>query len=263
MHRVDWPQVFKLTAPFMSHTERDIVLQVAGSDGISPVMLLSASIYERHEKANDFKEKMEDISARLAQSFFTSNKSNRTKENQATSSLWEYVGNDQLKLDQFLSILQEVKSEVEKGSNKDFDVGSTSATGQNTKRGASSGSEQTTLRFPYPMEECWEIGPTHHSNKHCSTDFCPKSAIDLSPSLYHAYGHDFDYFESEGKVVAAHGGEVFVIASCKLMVRAHDLWTYYSHIDIKVKSGDRVRPGDLLGYIATNRVNSNCNCEVA
>ena len=263
MHRVNWPQVFKLTAPFMSHTERDIVLQVAGSDGISPIMLLSASIYERHEKANDFKEKMEDISARLAQSFFTSNKSNKTKENQATYSLWEYVGKDQLKLDQFLSILEEVKSEVQKGSTKESEIGSTSVSGQNTKRGASSGLEQTTLRFPYPMEECWEIGPTHHSNKHCSTDFCPKSAIDLSPSLYHAYGHDFDYFDSEGRVVAAHGGEVFVIASCKLMVRAHDLWTYYSHIDIKVKSGDRVRPGDLLGFIATNRVNSNCNCEVA
>ena len=262
MHRVNWPQVFKLTAPFMSHTERDVVLQVAGSDGISPVMLLSASIYERHEKATDFRKKMEDISGRLAKSFFTSNKWNQTKENLATYSLWEYVGKDQLKLDQFLSILQEVKNEVEKGSTNNSNIGSTSVTRQ-TKRGVSSGSEQTTLRFPYPMEECWEIGPTHHSNKHCSTDFCPKSAIDLSPSLYHAYGYDFDYFGSEGKVVAAHGGEVFIISTCKLMVRAHDLWTYYSHIKIKVKSGDRVRPGDALGYIELDRVNSNCNCEVA
>ena len=134
MHRVNWPQVFKLTAPFMSHTERDIVLQVAGSDGISPVMLLAASIYERHEKATDFRKKMEDISGRLAKSFFTSNKWNQTKENLATFSLWEYVGKDQLKLDQFLSILQEVKNEVEKGSTSNSNIGSSTFDKSNKKR---------------------------------------------------------------------------------------------------------------------------------
>ena len=263
MHRVDWSHIFKQTAPFMSHTERMIVLQVAGSDGISPVMLLAASIFERHEKANDFRRKIEEISGRLMKSFFNRNDWDNTKENLATYSIWVFVGKDALKLDQFLSILQEVKSEVAKGTSKEPESKSTSTMGQNIRRGLSDGSERTILRFPYPADECWEIGATHHSNERCTTENCPKSSIDLSPSLYHAYGYGFDYFGSEGKVVAAHGGEVFRISPCKLMVRAPDLWTYYSHIRLVANNGDRVRPGDLLGYIELDRASSNCNCEVA
>ena len=84
----------------------------------------------------------------------------------------------------------------------------------------------------------------------------------MAPSLFQAFGHGFDYFDSEGEVVAAHGGEIFVVNSCKLMVMTHDVWTYYSHIKVNVRSGDRVRPGDHLGYIELDRASSNCNCEI-
>ena len=262
MHRVDWPSAFKQTAPFMSYTERNILLDVAGSYGISPVILLTASIYERHDKAHDFKEKIEDISGRLTQSYFTSSRWNNTKENIATYAIWIYVREDKLKLDQFLSIFRNVKAEVQEDLSEATRADAKSTAIHRIKRGMIDASEKTILRFPFPMTECWEIGPTHHSNKYCTTEYCPKSSLDLSPSLFHAFGHGFEYFGSEGEVVSAHGGEVFVVSSCKVMVRAHDLWTYYSHIKVTVTSGDRVRPGDRLGYIEQERSSANCNCEI-
>lgn len=264
MQQVNWPEVFKQTAPFMSHFERNIVLEISASDGISPVMILTASIFNRHDKANDFREKIEDISGKLTQSFFTSNQWDNAKENIATYAIWIFVQQDQLKFDQFLSIFEKVKTEVVKDLSRSYwkDLDQGSGIGENSKRGINDGTEETLLRFPYPTNECWEVGPTHHSNKHCTAEFCPKSSIDFSPSLFHGFGHGFEYFDSDGEVVAAHGGEVFVISSCKVMVRAHDLWTYYSHIRVSVQSGDRVRPGDHLGYIEIERSAANCNCEI-
>ena len=256
--------MFRQTAPFLTYVERNILLDIAGSDGISPVLLLTSAIMEiKANNLNEFREKLDDMSGRMTQAYFNSTKLSNGTENIGTNALRIFVGGDQLKLAQFLSIFSKVKAEIEKDMSQENQSILRSVKTPSEKRDEPEKLEKTRLRWPYPPDECWQIGPTHHSNRHCQqADFCPKAALDMAPSLFQAFGHGFDYFNSEGEVVAAHGGEVYVLNSCKLMVMTHDVWTYYSHIKVNVRSGDRVRPGDHLGYIELGREASNCNCEV-
>ena len=259
MQTIDWPSVFRELAPFITFTDRNTLLEVSGTDGMSPALLLAAAIFNKNEKKRSFKRHIEGLSVRLMQSYFTStNRSSdqKKKENDATHAISLFVENDPQHLNEMITILKAVKSEAIKHQNS---IDESSSESTQIKRGTG---EDTTIRFPFKMTECWMLSGTHHSNEQCSARSCPKSSIDLAPNLFMGFGHDFRYFESQGEVVASHSGLVFIHSPCKLQVKSRLLTTFYSHINTNRSSGEFVRAGEHLGFIEIQREAANCNCEV-
>lgn len=259
MLNVDWPEVFKEITPYVSYKDRMTLLEVAGKYGVSPALLLSATVNYKKEKNRSFQSHMEYVSAQFISYFFIS--SNRTfnqrkKENDATHAISLFVDKDLKRMDEFISILSVIKKEAFKLQKKTPIPSSDYA---RTKRGEG---EETYLRFPFKMSECWMLSATHHSNEQCSAKSCPKSSIDLAPNLFMGFGHNFGYFNSQGEVVASHSGYVFVHSPCKLQVKSKAFTTFYSHIIVERTSGEYVRVGERLGAIQIHSELANCNCEV-
>ena len=259
MQTIDWPRLCKELAPFISYTDRYTLLEISGTDGVSPALLLTTAIYYKNEKRTSFKCHIESMSARLMEAFFNSTSrtsDQKNKENDATHAISLFVENDPKQMNELLSIFKTVKTEAEhfKDSDHDFtpDI-------RHIERGTG---DETTLRLPFKLSECWMLSATHHSNEQCYSRSCPKSSIDLAPSLFMGFGHDFRYFESQGEVMASHSGTVYIHSPCKLQVKSRRFTTFYSHITINRSSGEYVRAGDRLGFIELQREAANCNCEV-
>ena len=259
MQQVDWPEVVKEIAPFISFRDRNTLLEICGTDAMSPALLLSTAIYYKKEKKTSFRNHIEGMSVRLMQSFFNSTRRSREqkqKENDATHAISLFVNKDYKQMNELITILKAVKIEAIKYQETSNEVSSDS---QQIKRGTG---DETTLRFPFKMSECWMMSATHHSNEQCSMKSCPKSSIDLAPNLFMGFGYDFRYFQSQGEVVAAHSGYIHIHSPCKLQVKSRQFTTFYSHIRISAISGQYVRAGERLGFIEIEREAANCNCEV-
>lgn len=267
---MDWVQVFKEMAPFLSFSDRYDLIEVSGTSGVNPSLLLASAIYYRNEKTISFKGQMKDISGRLMNAFFISSnrtKQQKSKENNAVHGLSlfveKYSANTNCsscvskQTNELIAILKAVMAEAEKYQKTSIEVLSSEA--KKIKRSAS---EETNLRFPFRLDECWMLSATHHSSRNCNATSCPKSSIDLAPNLFMGFGFTFEYFHSKGEVVAAHSGTVHVISPCKLSVRSSYFATFYGHITISRKSGEYVEVGEQLGFIDINSETSNCNCEV-
>ena len=256
---VEWPKLFHDAAPFVSFTDRATLLEIAGTDSMSPALLLSVAIHYKREKKNNFKTYMEEKSVKLMNAFY--NSTNRTqeqreKENDASHTVSLFVDKDVTQMNELIAILKTIKVEATNYRKK---TDERSAGSNRIKRGEG---VETTLRLPYKTTECWMMSATHHANQQCVARSCPKSAIDMAPSLYMGYGYQFSYFKSNGEVLASHSGYIVVHSPCKLQVTSTLFTTFYSHISVERKSGEYVRVGDRLGVIQIDRATSNCNCEV-
>ena len=259
MQSVHWPELFKEIAPFIPYTDRNILLEVSGTNGVSPALLLTAAIYYKNEKKISFRNHIEGISSRLMSAFYSStNRTNeqKQKENDGTRMISLFVNQDAKQMNELIAIFKAIKKESIKYSMSPNEL---SAMSHRIKRGEE---DETTLRFPFKMSECWMLSATHHSNEHCFARSCPKSSIDLAPNLFMGFGYDFSYFNSNGEVIAAHSGFVYVHSPCKLQVKSNHFTTFYSHITIGRTTGEYVRAGDHLGFIELQREAANCNCEV-
>ena len=77
------------------------------------------------------------------------------------------------------------------------------------------------------------------------------------------FGEDFGYYASSGVVLASHRGRVHIISSCKLTIVDYDggnHQTWYSHIRIDANNWQAVEKGDRIGFIETNEIKANCDC---
>ena len=150
MQTIDWPGVFKELAPFISYTDRNMLLDISGTDGVSPALLLSAAIYYKNEKKNSFKRHIERISVKLMESFFNSTSrtnDQKTKENDATHAIWLFVEKDSKQMNEFISILKAVKTEATRYQDLSNNI---LADARQIIRGTG---DETSLRFPFSMSE--------------------------------------------------------------------------------------------------------------
>ena len=272
----NWPALFMEVSPFLTFIERNMLLDIAGKDSVNPALLLTTAIYYKNETMSNFKTFIEDISVKVMKCYFVS--SNRTaeqinKENNAAHTLSLLVDNDQKQTSELIAIYNAVKKELVKHqkppgeSYVEFELDSefetefdTSIDFQRMKRAEGL---STSLIFPFRSSECWMLSATHHSNQQCNARTCPKGAIDMAPNLFMGFGHGFEYFNSDGHVIASHSGTIYVHSPCSLQVQSPYYNTFYSHISVERRTNDFVRAGDILGKIQLDPYNANCNCEVA
>ena len=270
MMSIDFPSYFKDVAPFILYDDRNALLDVAGKDGLNPVLLLTIGVYYKNESHPNFKANIEDISARLLNAYFTSK--NRTvdqknKENDGEHAIALFANRDTKQISELISIYKVLKKEAAKhpkSSDEDFDDDVEEEFEDIGLRRITRGDgSEAMLLFPFQPNECWMLSATHHSNQQCYAESCPKNAIDMAPNLYMGFGHDFSYFNSEGTVTASHSGMIHVHSPCSLEVKSRHYTTFYSHISISRKTGDLVIAGQKLGRIQLDPYASNCNCEIA
>ena len=112
---VEWPQLFHDAAPFISFTDRATLLEIAGTDSMSPALLLSVAIHYKREKKNNFKTYMEEKSVKLMNAFY--NSTNRTqeqreKENDASHTVSLFVDKDVTQMNELIAILKTIKVEA-------------------------------------------------------------------------------------------------------------------------------------------------------
>ena len=259
----DWRRTFLDIAPSIDHEDRQLLLQTVGRDGINPALLLTAALYYKNENRTGFKNYIQDASSRFMTDFYAAkNRTNAEKmiQNDAMQTLALFVKNDTKEMNEFLSMLKSIQKEAKK-----FKTPSTENP-DDTRRIKRGEDGDILLKLPFMASECWQIGATHQ-NQHCTRRNCPKNSLDLAPSLFQGFGHEFTYFQSDGIVVASHSGFLHIYDSCSLEVYSHrhGIRTYYSHIRVKegLESGQRVKVGDQLGMIELDPYAGNCNCEVA
>ena len=270
MEHIDWPLMFKNVAPFIKPEDRPLLLETAGNDGINPALLLSAAIYYKNEKRTSFKKYIEDISVGLLNDFYMSHnrsKNHKAKQNDAVETVALFVKNrtneqttDLKQISELISMYKTIRQEAVKFQKPSNEVSEDS---ERIKRGEDG---KSILQLPYKTSECWMLSATH-SNQHCSKKnrrFCPKNSLDMSPNLFMGFGHSFEYFNSEGAVIASHSGYILIHSPCSLQIKSQDYTSYYSHlkIDSEISSGKRVQAGDLIGHIQVDPQGANCNCEI-
>ena len=258
---VDWTSVTYEMAPFLDYHDRYTLLETSGTDAMSPALLLTTAIYFKNEKEakRNFKDHIQQMSAKLMQAFFNSTarpREQKEKENDATHAISLFFEKDVKQMNEFIAILKSVKVEAMKYRTT---IDQSSSESSPIKRGMG---DETTLRFPFRLDECWMLSGTHHSNEQCSAAACPKSSIDLAPSLFMEFGYNFSYFKSQGEVVAAHSGRIDLISRCKLTVTSSHFTTFYMHIETDRTTDEYVKAGETIGFIALDRYDANCNCEV-
>ena len=117
MQHVYWPLVFKEMAPFLSYTDRNILMETSETDGVSPCLLLTAAIYYKSEKRSNFRTFIENISGRVVNAFFNSinrTKRQKEKENDAKRTVSLFVHKYLKQTNEMMFILNSVKTEAEK-----------------------------------------------------------------------------------------------------------------------------------------------------
>ena len=162
IQNVKWDSLVREVAPFLSYTDRYTLLETAGTDALSPALILSTAIYYKNEKKTSFKNHIENMSVRLTQAFYNSTgrtSEQKAKENDATHTIALFVGQDTKQMNELIAILKTIKIEATKFLKTSTEVSSDNSP---ITRGAG---DETSLRFPFNDYECWMLSATHHSNE--------------------------------------------------------------------------------------------------
>ena len=266
LYNVRWNEFIQEIAPELAENHADILLSVAGSSSISPTIFLSLIMTDgRYRDSNTdeiFRRKMKRLAGRLSYSYYESTDRHRPQQNQVTYSLWKVLGKDEEKLNDLIRLYHLLSEKINGNDEYTRSVWEAYSTIEYEYAVRDIESDGT-LVFPFPEEECWQIGPSHHSD-YCPPDKCVQSSLDLSPSLYTVFGEDFSYYGSSGIVIASHRGRIHKLSPCKLAIIDYDggeYQTWYSHIRIDANNFQHVEKGDRIGYIETEQMKANCDCD--
>ena len=97
MQDIYWPDLFREVAPFISYTDRAVLLELSGTDAVSPVLLLSVAVHYKKEKKRNFKTYMEQKSVKLMNAYFTStnrSEDQKKKQNDLVNTIYLFVDKD-------------------------------------------------------------------------------------------------------------------------------------------------------------------------
>ena len=127
---VDWMTVIKINLPFLSETQRQSVLGVAGRISINPLLIIANLILERQlnptiatkgdrefsEGINNFSESLADLYEKFDIATV------KPKGNSATSAIWKVLDEDNGRLGRFIAIYQTLLDQKEISSKASFAI---------------------------------------------------------------------------------------------------------------------------------------------
>ena len=258
LHGVDWKKDFM---EFLSHHKRDILLSISGAFSLNPLLLITSVILDDEMKLSssetcdkEFLINLKQLAHDLATSYLEIEKSKQKRKSTiANTAVWKSLHSNDEKLQNFLEKYHELYPHSMVSTNI-----SKSATLLDKREDDLSNS----MQWPWPPQECWEVGATHGGAFEGLTEYIP-SAIDMAPSLYVDWLQGFDYLGSSGSVHAAHSGKIKVHSICSLEIVSGRYSTYYAHISIgsAIQNGTNVALGDHIGNIELRPDEALCLCD--
>ena len=94
------------------------------------------------------------------------------------------------------------------------------------------------------------------------TKYTP-SAIDMGPTLYNDWNHNYEFLGVDGSVFSSHSGILKMHSTCNVEIVSGRYSTYYSHIRIAndLVDGMAIKQAQLLGTIEIRPDNALCLCD--
>ena len=235
--KVNWTNFMDKNAKFLTPQQREYVLGVSGYHSINPLVLIDELMVENESnpaasKMNDqaFLLHLEEMANKTEIVYEeTESATEKPKSNSATSALWNLMGKNDSKLDDFVSKYNKLFDNTGL-SHSDFDDNSDDGVGNRQYQG-----------MQWPWQGSLKTGACHTSTGY---GYIPAA---LDPQNGARWG-------GNGQLVtAAHSGRVFVYASCGLKISGSGFQTGYYHLDnIRVRNGASVTAGQVIANAANN-----------
>ena len=257
-HGNHWRKIIKTSLPFLNGARIDYILSLAGSVSLNPLVLMTTIIVddELHQSSTDMENgKFFQDLTRLAQNLVRSNLEDpiHLEYNSALSSIWQTFQHSDDKLEEFSRVYNDFYTK----NQLHFD-----GTSKYQSRDVSKLDLNSTMQWPWPQGECWELTATHGGPVEGLTRYIA-AAVDMAPSLYMEWFENFDHLGSEGAVHASHPGILTNHSTCNVEIDYGPYSTYYAHIKVleDLKTGDEVKQGDLIGHIELRPNEALCLCD--
>ena len=257
LHVLDWRNIAKSRLPLLNQERVDYLMSIAGSYSINPLILITILMMDsdlmKAPTNKKFNRRFRQIAEEITRTHLQVGKN---PEYETLEGLLRQVyRGDEHKFQELLHIYPQLHvelhlpliSETESLNliDRDEDL-------------------RPSLQWPWQEGHCWEIGPTHGSAvEGLDTEFYIPSSLDMGPSLYIGWNHNYDFLGSAGSIVASHTGNVYIHSTCSLEIRAGRYSTYYAHIRVSesLTNDIFVKQGDVIGTIERRPDQANCLCD--
>ena len=294
---VDWSGVMDNATSFLDSEQRRTVMNIAALNGLNPMLVITNLTLEGTWPVNEngtallplFGRTLLDLELHYELVIESGNV--LPKRSPPTSALWRVLGQNDTKLDEFVTKFDDlmqahgITSRSLSKRRTEFDIRTTGNSSEKEYKDVVR-EKMIDLNMIWPWEDdaniyCWDIGATHAHTQDC--EYCyPKSAIDMGPDIkgdwcenktmagcddpcsMETCPQNFPY------VVASHDGIVSrypsLTSACsvKILNEATGLSTWYGHMDgIMVYAGENVVKGQRIGRIAQSKSQADCDTSIA
>ena len=244
LHPIEWRTVAKSSIPSLNQDRIDYIMSIAGAYSLNPLILITMLAMNgdlmKIPTNNEFNQRFREMSENMARTHLEGQ--DDSMYNTLNATIQQLYQDDETKLQNFHNIY----SKLHTGLN--IPVISQSETLMLNERDEEL---QPSLSWPWRQGECWEIGPSHGGSvEGLDVGYVP-SSLDMGPSLYISWNHDYKFLGMDGSVVASHTGHVYIHSTCSVEITAGRYSTYYAHIKVRKNSTNDhfVKQGGLIFFL--------------
>ena len=255
LHEVNWRNVAKSTLPSMNKDRIDFVMSLCGAYSLNPLILITTVLADKDLAMTSTDREFNHRIRQIADDFARKHLEDGEAPTYATldTTIRKVYDNDEYMIKKFLNAYSRlhVKHNVplmERADSlvlmeRDEDL-------------------RPMLLWPWREGTCWELGPTHGGSLENLTTYIP-SAIDMGPTLYNDWNHNYEFLGMTGSVLSSHAGILKIHSTCNAEVVSGRYSTYYAHIKLLkgLDDGMAIKQSQMLGTIELSPNRALCLCD--
>ena len=252
LHPIEWRTVAKSSIPSLNQDRIDYIMSISGAYSINPIILMTMLMMDsdlmKIPTHNEFNQRFREMAENMARTHLEGQ--DDSMYNTLDATVQQLYQDDENKLQNFHNIYSKLHTEL------NIPVISQSETLMLNERDEEL---QPSLSWPWRQGECWEIGPSHGGSvEGLDVGYVP-SSLDMGPSLYISWNHDYKFLGMDGSVVASHTGHVYIHSTCSVEITAGRYSTYYAHIKVRKNSTNDhfVKQGGIIFFYFYTKVSKN------
>ena len=252
LHNVNWREIAIRSTPDLNEDRVDFLLSLAGAYSLNPLLLIaSVQVNDDMKLAptdRKFYVALKQMAEGLARAHL--NHGQHPNHQSPTMSLRHVFKEDGF--ENFVELYSNLHNR--------YDVPLTTET-DNILIMERDSDLNNTMQWPWKVGHCWELGPTHGGSIEGLTNYIPAS-LDMGPSLYNDWKFNYHFLGSNGTVVAAHDGVIYIHSGCSLEIKSGVHSTYYGHIEIlsSLQNNMTIKQGTEIGKIEIRPDKALCLC---
>ena len=250
---INWREVVKSSLPFMNKDRMDYLMSLCGAYSLNPLLLITTVLVDTDiapmTTDREFNHRLRQRAEHLARTHLDD------ADHPIYMTLYELARQsfEEDKFHQFHNIYSTLHTKYNLPLVTETD---------NLLLKTRDDDLKPSLMWPWRAGSCWELGPSHGGSIEGLTKYVP-SALDMAPSLFNTWKHNFEFLGMTGNVHSSHSGIFYKHSTCNVEVKAGRWSTYYAHLKVSedLYNGMLVQQGDLLGEIELEPDNALCLCD--